>query len=355
MRLVTIVGARPQFIKASPLSTELRKRHQEVLVHTGQHYDPELSQVFFDELGLPTPDHHLGVGSGSHGKQTGLMLTAIEELLQRERPDAVVVSGDTNSTLAGALAAAKLGLPVAHVEAGLRSFNRAMPEELNRVIADHLATWLFAPAESSRTQLAREGIARGVHVVGDVMADAIRMHGERAKTRSTVLDRLGLKDGGYYLATVHRAENTDDEGRLRAIFSAFAELDRPTVLPLHPRTRRRLEDLSLRPAALIRLVEPQGYLDALRLLEGAACLLTDSGGMQKEAYYLARPCVTLRDDTEWTETIDAGWNVLAGADAGRIVASVRAMTRQRAGSRPSLYGDGYAARRIAAILAGDDA
>ena len=355
MRLLSVIGARPQFVKASPLSLELRKLHTEVLLHTGQHYDPDLSQVFFDELGLPPPDYHLGIGSGPHGKQTGLMLAAIEELLLRERPQAVVVTGDTNSTLAGALAAAKLGVPVAHVEAGLRSFNHAMPEELNRIIADHLSTWLFAPAQSSREHLAREGVTGGVHVVGDVMADAIRMHGERARMRSTAIPRLGLEEGRYYLATVHRAENTDDEKRLRAIFDGFARLDRPVVLPLHPRTRRRLEELSLRPSSLIRLAEPQGYLDMLRLLEGAACLLTDSGGMQKEAYYLARPCVTLRDETEWTETVDVGWNAVAGADSERIVASVRSMIATPRTQHPQLYGDGHAARRIAAILAGEAA
>lgn len=355
MKLVSIVGARPQFVKASPLSAELRKRHHEILVHTGQHYDPELSQVFFDELGLPKPDHHLGVGSGPHGQQTGLMLAAIEVLLQRERPDAVVVTGDTNSTLAGALAAAKLGLPVAHVEAGLRSFNRAMPEELNRVVADHVSTWLFAPSRSSEAQLAHEGVTLGVFVVGDVIADAIRMHAPRARQHSTVLARLGLAERGYYLATVHRAENTDDERRLRAIFDALASLDRPVVLPLHPRTRQRLESLSLVPAPLIRLTDPQGYLDTIRLMEGAACLLTDSGGMQKEAYYLGRPCVTLRDDTEWTETVVAGWNILAGADRERIVAAVAAMTVAALPERPTLYGDGHAAARISAILAGESA
>jgi len=352
VKLINIVGARPQFVKASPLSAELRKRHREILVHTGQHYDAELSQVFFDELGLPPPDRSLGIGSASHGRQTGAMLAALDEVLEDERPDAVVVSGDTNSTIAGALAAAKMGIPVAHVEAGLRSLNRQMPEELNRIVTDHLSAWLFAPSDNARQHLLREGISAGVHMVGDVMADAVRIHGERARQRSQALDRVGVKEKSYYLATIHRAENTDDPIRLAGIFDALRRLDAPVVLPLHPRTRKRLAEMDPRTTESIRITEPQGYLDMLRLEEGAICILTDSGGMQKEAYYLHTPCVTLRDETEWVETVELGWNEVSGTEPERIVSAVGRVRAIDGRPHPSLYGDGYAARRIASILSG---
>lgn len=349
MKLVSIVGARPQFIKASPLSRELRRRHHEILVHTGQHYDHEMSDVFFEELGIPAPDHHLGIGSGPHGAQTGAMLAAIETVLQKESPDAVLVYGDTNSTLAGALAAAKLHMPVAHVEAGLRSFNRHMPEEINRVLADHLSTWLFSPSEVSRQQLAQEGICQGVHVVGDIMVDALRLHGARATARSEALARYQLEAGTYYLATVHRAENTDEAGNLHRIFGALGALDKPVALPLHPRTEKRLTELGMVIGANVRMLAPQGYLDMLALQRGAACVLTDSGGIQKEAYYLHVPCVTLRNETEWGETVATGWNTLAGTDPERILAAV-AQRPHRDTPHPDLYGDGTTARRIVEIL-----
>jgi UDP-N-acetylglucosamine 2-epimerase len=349
VKVVTVVGARPQFIKASPLSRELRSRHHEILVHTGQHYDHEMSDVFFEELGMPAPDYHLGIGSGPHGAQTGAMLAAIETVLQKESPDAVIVYGDTNSTLAGALAAAKLHIPVAHVEAGLRSFNRRMPEEINRVVTDHLSTWLLAPSEVSRQQLAQEGIWQGVHVVGDIMVDALHLHGTRAAARSEALARYELQAGTYYLATVHRAENTDDGGNLHGIFSALGALDRPVILPLHPRTEKRVTELGVTVGANVRVLAPQGYLDMLALQRGAACVLTDSGGVQKEAYYLRVPCVTLRNETEWVETVTMGWNTLAGTEPERILAAV---ARRPAPDtpHPDLYGDGMTARRIVEIL-----
>jgi UDP-GlcNAc3NAcA epimerase len=352
VKLVSVIGARPQFVKASPLSIELRAQHREILVHTGQHYDAELSQVFFDELGLPPPDRSLGIGSGSHGRQTGAMLAALEGVFEDERPDAVVVSGDTNSTIAGALAAAKIGIPVAHVEAGLRSFNRQMPEELNRIVTDHLSTWLFAPSDNAREHLFREGISAGVHVVGDVMADAVRIHGDRARVRSQALDRVGVEEKSYYLATIHRAENTDDPIRLAGIFAALRRLDAPVVLPLHPRTRKRLAEMDHRTTESIRITEPQGYLDMLRLEEGAICILTDSGGIQKEAYYLHTPCVTLRDETEWVETVELGWNEISGTEPDRILSAVGRVRATDGRPHPLLYGDGYAARRIATILSG---
>jgi UDP-N-acetylglucosamine 2-epimerase len=349
MKIVSVIGARPQFIKASPLSRALRQRHREILVHTGQHYDYGMSDVFFEELGIPAPDYDLGVGSGPHGAQTGVMLAALETVLEKEAPDVVLVYGDTNSTLAGALVAAKLHLPVAHVEAGLRSFNRAMPEEINRVVADHLSTWLFAPSISAADHLRREGITGGVHVVGDVMIDAMELHRERAQARSGVLARFAVEPRRYYAATVHRAENTDDPTRLRAIFEALGRLDRPVLLPLHPRTRKRADELALAVADNVRLLEPLGYLDMIAVLAAARCLLTDSGGMQKEAYYLGVPCVTMRDETEWVETVEAGWNVLVGADRDRIVRGVEAQTGPRP-PRPPLYGDGRTAQRVVEIL-----
>lgn len=348
MKFVTVVGARPQFIKASAVSRELRAAHTEILVHTGQHYDDEMSAVFFAELGISAPDYALGVGSGSHGAQTGAMLAAVERVLESERPDVVIVYGDTNSTLAGALAAAKLKIPIAHVEAGLRSFDRNMPEEVNRIVADHLSRWLFTPSEASRAQLEREGIVNDVYVVGDVMLDALQMHRDRAAA-ATILERLCLSPQGYYVATIHRAENADDMGKLSSIFEGLARLDQPVVVPLHPRTRKSLDGSTVRIEEPVRVISPLGYLDMLALQSSAACILTDSGGVQKEAYWLHVPCVTLRNETEWIETVDTGWNTLAGADALSIVASVT-RSRRPPDRHPDLYGDGTAARRMVNIL-----
>ncbi len=355
MNVLTVVGARPQFIKAAPVSQALRARHREVLVHTGQHYDARMSDIFFAELGIPQPDINLGIGSGSHGQQTGRMVMAIEEVLLAERPDWLLVYGDTNSTLAGALAAVKLGVPVAHVEAGLRSFNRAMPEEHNRVLTDHCADLLFCPTATAVELLAAEGLRAGVHLVGDVMVDALRQHADLARQRSDALARLGLRPQGYFLATVHRPYNTDAPETLRSILAAFGDIHRqsgrPVVLPLHPRTRGRLAELALAPPAGVALIDPVGYLDMLALEQGAALILTDSGGIQKEAYTFAVPCITLRPETEWVETVQAGWNVVVGADRAAIV---QAATQQRwpEGPPPPLFGDGHAAGRIVAALEG---
>lgn len=350
MKIVTVVGARPQFIKAAPVSRALRRRHVEILVHTGQHYDENMSAVFFDELDLPAPDHHLGVGSGGHGVQTGAMLAKLEPILQAERPDWLLVYGDTNSTLAGALAAAKLRVPVAHVEAGLRSFNRAMPEEINRVLVDHLADRLFCPSQTAVENLTAEGIRRGVQLVGDVMADALTEAAGRARQKSTILARLGLSSGAYSLATVHRAENTDDLGRLARILAALSALDETVIFPVHPRTRKALGALA-GPGPNVRLIEPVGYLDLVRIAAEARLILTDSGGLQKEAYWLGVPCLTLRDETEWVETVRAGWNVLVGTHTEVILEKARTLVRPAA--RPPLYGDGRAAERIAASLGAD--
>jgi UDP-N-acetylglucosamine 2-epimerase (non-hydrolysing) len=350
MKVLSIVGARPQFIKAFPLSAALREDHEEVLVHTGQHYDTGLSEVFFEELAIPEPDHHLGVGSDTHGRQTGRMMIELEALCERESPDAVLVYGDTNSTLAGAIVAAKGDPLLCHVEAGLRSYNRAMPEEINRVLTDHVSDVLCVPTERARSNLASEGIAEGVSVTGDVMYDAIRWARERAADTAEILAELGVSEGEYVLATVHRAGNTDDRGRLEAILRTLSGLSEPVVLPAHPRTVARIEDFGIEDAtAGIRLIEPVGYLDFVRLLDAADRVATDSGGVQKEAFFLDTPCVTLREETEWVETVEAGWNSLVGTDPEAIRAALIG-DRDRP-PKPSLYGDGTAAEAIVAALA----
>ena len=350
MKVVTVAGARPQFIKAAAVSRALRQAHTEVLVHTGQHYDREMSDLFFEEFGMPRPDHSLGIGSGSHGWQTGHMLIRLEEVLLAEQPDWVLVYGDTNSTLAGALAAAKLGMRVAHVEAGLRSFNRAMPEEHNRVLTDHCSDLLFCPTPSAAEQLAREGIDRGVHVVGDVMFDAARQFAAPARERSTVLQRLGLAPKAYALATLHRPYNTDEPARLREVLAALGRLPLPVVLPLHPRTRARLAQMGDPHARIVNLrcIDPVGYGDMLALEQSAGLILTDSGGVQKEAYFFAIPCVTLRPETEWIETVETGWNRLAwgGADVVLHAATGPWPTQPP----PPLFGDGHASEKIVAHL-----
>lgn len=353
LKVASVVGARPQFIKAAPVSRALRQVAHEVLIHTGQHYDHGLSAVFFEELNIPEPDYHLGVGSGSHGWQTGQMLIRLEETLLIERPDWVLVYGDTNSTLAGALAAVKLHIPVAHVEAGLRSFNRRMPEETNRVLTDHVSDLLFCPTQTAVDNLHREGIRRGVYLVGDVMYDAVLEHLALAERQSDILTRLGLDPGGYALATVHRPGNTDDPTRLQAILTALTQMEWPVIFPVHPRTRQRMAEFGLdlgRAGQNPRLIDPVGYLDMLILEKHARLILTDSGGVQKEAFFLAVPCVTLREETEWVETVEAGWNRLVSCDPAAILQAARQF--RPSGTPPPLFGDGRAAERIASLLAG---
>jgi UDP-N-acetylglucosamine 2-epimerase len=331
VKVVTIVGARPQFIKAAPVSYAIeqwngghRERQiQEVFVHTGQHYDYEMSQIFFEELALKKPDYHLGVGSGTHAHQTGEMLKGIEAVLLQEKPALVIVYGDTNSTMAGAIAAAKLHIPVAHVEAGLRSFNKRMPEEINRVVTDHVATWLFCPTETAVRNLEHEGITEGVYLVVDVMYESLLYNSERAVKQSNVLERLGLRPKQYIVATVHRAENTERSDHLGGIMSALvrlAERGWKIVFPVHPRTRKVLEDIRTRHTNLL-LISPLSYFDMLALEKQARVILTDSGGVQKEAYWCRVPCVTLREETEWVETVTRGGNRLAGVHPQRIVAA----------------------------------
>jgi UDP-N-acetylglucosamine 2-epimerase len=348
LKILSVIGARPQFVKAGPVSRAIRNRHAEVLVHTGQHYDDNMSKVFFDDLDIPRPDYNLGVGSGGHGAQTGLMLARLEEAMVSEKPDWVLVYGDTNSTLAGALAAAKINIRVAHVEAGMRSFNRSMPEEINRVLTDHLSDLLLCPSQPAAENLASEGITRGVHVVGDVMAEALEFAAERAKTRSGILEKLDLRGRRFFIATVHRAENTDNGTRLGNILAAFDAIDETVIFPVHPRTRKAIESAGHVPSPKVRLIEPVGYLDMLMLEQSASMILTDSGGIQKEAYWLGVPCITLRGETEWVETVHAGWNVLAGADTERIIDLSRSFVPPA--RRPALYGDGAAAARIAEII-----
>lgn len=354
MKILTVVGARPQFIKAAPVSRALRAAgHEEWLVHTGQHYDHNMSQVFFDELQIPQPNDNLAIGSGSHGQQTGQMLIALEAVMQAQRPDWVLVYGDTNSTLAGAIAAVKLQIPVAHVEAGLRSFNRSMPEEHNRVLTDHCADLLFCPTQNAVDLLAKEGITQPVHLVGDTMFDAVLQFSQLAQQRSTILEQLQLAPNHYYLATVHRPYNTDEPISLTNILQAFAALDKPVIFPVHPRTRQKIAALTAEHSNILgsnlRLIEPVGYLDMLTLLQHAALILTDSGGMQKEAYFFARPCVTLRPETEWVETVEAGWNVLTGADKEQIIAAMQEH-RWPQGQPAAVFGNGRASEQIAAIL-----
>jgi UDP-GlcNAc3NAcA epimerase len=349
VKIVTIVGARPQFIKAAAVSRELRKKHQEISVHTGQHYDYEMSGIFFDGLEMPPPDINLGVGSGSHGTQTGAMLKGIEDVLLAERPDWLLVYGDTNSTLAGALAASKLSVPVVHIEAGLRSFNRCMPEEINRVVADHLSNLLLCPSETAIGNLALEGISQNVHLVGDVMLDVLNWAKRRAGSKPPeTLRRFGLKKKSYLLATLHRSENTDDLSRLSSILSAINSLEEPVIFPIHPRTRKVLSETGYQLRSHVQMIDPLAYLDMVTLADSARLVLTDSGGLQKEAYWLGVPCLTLRDETEWVETVEAGWNMLVGSDSEKIGQAVHSFSP--ANSRASLYGDGCAAAKCVDLL-----
>ena len=404
MKIVTVIGARPQFIKAATVSRAIetfnkkgsgagrlprKRRIQEVLVHTGQHYDYLMDRVFFEELEIPNPDHHLGVGSGSHAKQTGMMLERLEVVLEKERPDIVLVYGDTNSTLAGALAAAKLKIPVAHVEAGLRSYDRNMPEEINRLVTDHLSIFLFCPTPEAVRNLLKEGIKDGrlkvVKNVGDVMYDSIVHYSPIAEEKSTILEDLGLvspnfklpacpvgrrtpnynlssspnsglRTPNYYLATLHRAENTDDPKRLRSILEALNHIGRKilVVLPLHPRTRKRISDLQLLPESRgLKLIEPVSYLNMLKLERNAKAILTDSGGVQKEAYWFRIPCVTLREVTEWGYTTTGGWNIATGWRKAEIVQSLARIEERRLKKKGTLCKTGIekAAEKIVQCLA----
>ena len=356
MKILTVIGARPQFIKASAVSRAIQAENargaglHEVIVHTGQHFDTNMSKVFFEELSIPEPDYHLGIASLSHGAMTGRMLEAIESVLLKEKPDVMLVYGDTNSTLAGALAAAKLHVPVAHVEAGLRSFNKRMPEEVNRILTDHVSNLLFCPTQTAVDNLGREGIRSGVHLVGDVMFDVTLHYSELAVERHT-LEKWGVTDKGYALCTVHRAENTDDPARLQGILGAMRDIacEIPVILPLHPRTRKIIDCMGQTEALRgLTVLEPQSYLEMLRLEMSAKVILTDSGGVQKEAFFHRVPCITLRNETEWVETVEMGWNVLVGADRNAIVAACQ--PHEECFRFVKVYGDGEAAKKIVDLI-----
>lgn len=345
MKLVTIIGARPQFIKAATVSRAIATRDDisEVIVHTGQHYDANMSDIFFDELAIPRPDHHLGIGGGSHGAMTGRQIEAIEAVLVNEKPDCLLVYGDTNSTLAGALAAVKLHIPVAHVEAGLRSFNRRMPEEINRILTDHASDLLFAPTETAMHNLSQEGIpTERTHLVGDVMYDAALFYGDRAR-KPVWFDALPVQVGEFVLATVHRAENTDDPQRLADILSGLSASGKQVILPLHPRTGQRIQSLDLPMISNLHIVPPVGYLEMVWLEKNCDLIATDSGGVQKEAYFHGKPCVTLRDETEWVELVEAGWNILTGSDPDRIAAALASSSPPQMNP---FYGEGDTAAKV---------
>ena len=357
MKIVTVVGARPQFIKAAAVSRVINKDYpgqiEEVMVHTGQHFDANMSDVFFEELDIPQPKHNLQISGGGHGEMTGKMLGALERVLIEEKPDWVLVYGDTNSTLAGALAAVKLHIPVAHVEAGLRSFNMKMPEEINRIVADRVSSLLLCPTAVAVENLKREGRTAGVFNAGDVMYDTALFMRERAKSLSTILSQLGLQDKGYVLSTCHRAENTDDKDRLTSLLRGLGEVAKklPVVLPLHPRTRKIVPELGL--ASLlegIKIVDPVSYVDMVELESHAAAIATDSGGVQKEAFFYGVPCITLRDETEWVETVQAGWNRLAPPGKADIGAAILDALGRIPQDRPACYGEGAAAAEIVRIL-----
>ncbi len=351
--ILTVVGARPQFVKAAVVSRVLKQNTniKEIIVHTGQHYDVNMSDVFFDEMKIPSPDYHLAVGGGSHGAMTGQMLAKIEEVLVQEKPDAVLVYGDTNSTLAGALAAVKLHIPVAHVEAGLRSFNRKMPEEINRVLTDQVSEWLFCPSSPSKENLLAEGIgSEKIFIVGDVMCDATLYYSEIAQPTPQIRSLVD-QNPKYYLSTIHRAENTDDPTRLKGIFNALCKISErvPVILPLHPRTKKKVQELDVDLAG-ISVIEPVGYFDMISLLKRAKGVLTDSGGLQKEAYFFRKPCITLRDETEWVETVEVGANQLAGAREEKILEAWGRIDTSHPEFQAGVYGAGDAGEKIVGEL-----
>lgn len=351
MKVLSVVGARPQFVKAFAVSPAIREAgHDEVLVHTGQHYDEELSDVFFEELDLPRPDYNLGVRSGPHGEQTAAVIQELEPVVREEEPDAVIVYGDTNTTLAGSIVTCKMDPVLAHVEAGVRGYNREMPEETNRVLSDHASDLLLVPSEEGVENLRQENVTEGVHWTGDVMYDAVLKVRDGAASVSNVLDEFGLREDDYVLVTIHRARNTDDSERLESILNALAEVPSEVVFPVHPRTLASMKEYGLYEQANrdLTLVDAVGYLDFIRLLDGAHTVATDSGGVQTEAFFLDTPCVTFRMETEWTETVDSGWNQLVGADPERIYDAV--VNASAPDTKPEPYGDGNAADRVVECL-----
>jgi len=353
MKIASVIGVRPQFVKASVVSRELRKKHKEVRIHTGQHYDYQMNKIFFDQLNIPEPDYHLDIGSGSHGYQIGEMLKKIEDVLIKEKPDLVLTYGDTNSTLAGALAASKLHIRTAHVESGLRSFDRSMPEEINRILTDHCSDILFCPTKNAVENLKNEGITENVYLTGDVMVDSLLYNRDIAEKKSNILFELGLKSKQYLVATIHRASNTDSENNLKNIVDAFSELNETIVFPLHPRTEKFLKTYGLydKLKSSVILTKPLGFFEFINLMSHAKMMLTDSGGIQKETYVLKVPCITLRENTEWVETIEDKWNVLVGTDKSKIIEMVYRFTPSL-NTHSNRFGNGNASGIIASKLEG---
>ena len=350
MKILSVVGARPEFIQSMPVSRAIRSDHREILVHTGQHYDYKMSQTFFDELDIPAPDYNLEVGSGSQSRQTAEIMVRLEDVLLKEKPDLVIIRGDTNSTLAATLVTSKLNVPFAHIEAGERSFNRGMPEEVNRLVADRLANFHFCVSQVGRQNLFTEGIIDSVHWVGDVMLDALLYAQPIARTKSRILDQLGIKSKRFALVTIHRAMNTDNPERLQQIISALNLVSEIVILPVHPRTRKTLSNLNVHLEDHVKIIEPVGYFDMLTLEENARLIATDSGGVQREAYYMSIPCLTLRDETEWGATIETGWNKLVGADQKSILDHWHNFVPPV--EHPAIYGAGTAGQQIAEVLNG---
>lgn len=349
MKILTVLGARPQFIKSAPVSRVLRTKHQELVVHTGQHYDANMSDIFFDELNIPKPNYYLGVGSGNHGKQTGEMMTKIEEIVLSESPDFLMVYGDTNSTLAGALVASKLHVPVIHIEAGLRSFNKKMPEEINRILTDHVSEFLFCPTETAVKNLRNENITRNIFNTGDVMYDAVLYNRELAKRKSNILKENELTEKNYLLVTIHRAENTDSKQNMENILSAFSKIEDDMVWPMHPRTKKRLTlyGLDLNAIPNLKVIDPVGYIDMLSLEAHARKIITDSGGVQKESYFMGVPCVTIREQTEWVETLEEDANILVGTDESKIL---KAVLKEVFPSYKNFFGEGSASEKIVDLI-----
>lgn len=348
MKIITVVGARPQFIKAAAVSNIIRKEHNEILVHTGQHYDENMSKVFFEELKIPKPDYNLEIGSGNHGDQTGKMLMELEKIYLKEKPDLVLVYGDTNSTLAGALSASKLLIPVAHIEAGLRSFNMNMPEEQNRILTDHISKLLFVPTNTGKQNLSNEGINKGVYHVGDVMFDAVLNFKKIASKKESILKKLNVNSEEYILTTIHRAENTNDINRLKNIIEALNESGKKIILPIHPRTKKYIDSYGLEFNNNITLINPIGYLDMINLEMNAEKIVTDSGGVQKEAFFMKKPCITMRDETEWVETVENGWNIIVGTDKKKILDSIVNFKPKM--DQKNIFGNGDAANKILYII-----
>lgn len=348
MKIISIVGARPQFIKLAPFSRYARKYFEEIILHTGQHYDDNMSVNFFEQLDIPKPNYNLNIYAEGHGLQTAKMLIGIEEVLQKEKPALVVVFGDTNSTLAGALASAKLNIPVAHVEAGLRSFNRSMPEEINRIIADHCSDFLFAPTKTAMINLHKEGLGVKSHLTGDIMLDSLTLYKEKADKESSVLDILEVKSKNYLLLTLHRPYNVDDNLNLAGVFDALSNIDSCIIFPVHPRTRKKMLQFGIRPGKNIKIIEPVGYLDFIKLQINAHKIITDSGGIQKEAYLLQIPCITIRPETEWVETVQAGWNTLVGFNGDKLKEAVENF--EPSIDRPHIFGEYSCAEKMVRVL-----